>query len=309
MKLGLVDLDTSHPLAWLPIERALGHEVVGVWDGGSVHPRGYAERFAADNGIPAVYPSLDEMVAEVDCAVVHSCNWDLHVERARPFVAAGKAVLVDKPIAGKHSDLDQLLAWQAEGARIYGGSALRFARETAAWLEQPVTERGSPLTVLAGCGTDHYNYGIHAYSLALSVLGPGVAAVRCLGDGRQRLVELTYEDGRSGLVVTGPLGLSLPFYCTVITELSVTHYEAERGDLYRPLLEVSLPYLAGEARPPVPLNEVIEAERCALAAEQSRLQGSRVVGLEKMAGDIGYDGREFAAAYRRERYPEGPDPR
>jgi len=39
MKIGIVDLDTSHPQNWIPIERELGHEIVGLWDGGSVHPK------------------------------------------------------------------------------------------------------------------------------------------------------------------------------------------------------------------------------------------------------------------------------
>ena len=31
MKIGLVDLDTSHPAAWVPILRELGHDVVGIY--------------------------------------------------------------------------------------------------------------------------------------------------------------------------------------------------------------------------------------------------------------------------------------
>jgi len=42
MRVGLVDLDTSHPQNWVPIIRRLGHEVAGVWDGGEVHPQGYS---------------------------------------------------------------------------------------------------------------------------------------------------------------------------------------------------------------------------------------------------------------------------
>ena len=38
MRIGVVDVDTSHPENWIPIERELGHELVGVWDGGAVHP-------------------------------------------------------------------------------------------------------------------------------------------------------------------------------------------------------------------------------------------------------------------------------
>jgi hypothetical protein len=48
MRIGVVDLDTSHPQNWVPLERELGHAVVGGWDGGSVHPPEYPATFAAD---------------------------------------------------------------------------------------------------------------------------------------------------------------------------------------------------------------------------------------------------------------------
>ena len=137
MKIGLVDLDTSHPAAWVPLERELGHEVVGVWDGGAVHPPGYPVRFAGEHGIPHVYGSLAEMARDVDCAVLHGCDWDTHLEKARPLVEAGKSVLVDKPLAGRLADLEQLRTWARAGARITGGSSLRFCAETREWLDRP----------------------------------------------------------------------------------------------------------------------------------------------------------------------------
>ena len=39
------------------------------------------------------------MVAAVDGAIVHSCDWDTHITKARPFVEAGKSVLIDKDSA------------------------------------------------------------------------------------------------------------------------------------------------------------------------------------------------------------------
>jgi hypothetical protein len=48
LRIDIVDLDTSHPQNWIPLERELGHEVVGVWDGGTVHPPEYVTQFAAD---------------------------------------------------------------------------------------------------------------------------------------------------------------------------------------------------------------------------------------------------------------------
>src|SRR5690606_9657417 len=107
--------------------------------------------------------SLEEMATEVDCAIIHSCDWDTHVDKARPFVKRGKSVLIDKPLAGNRHDLAQLQHWHMQGARIAGGSSLMFCAEVAAWLAQPADERGTPHTVFCGCGVDEFNYGIHAY--------------------------------------------------------------------------------------------------------------------------------------------------
>src|SRR5438309_1793100 len=140
MKIGIVDLDTSHPQNWIPIERDLGHDVIGLWDGGTVHPEEYVEKFCAEKGIPHRYDSLEEMARDVDLAIIHGCDWDTHVAKARPFVEAGKAVLIDKPLAGCLRDLNQIVRWVNEGARITGGSSLRHSYEVRDWLARPVEE-------------------------------------------------------------------------------------------------------------------------------------------------------------------------
>lgn len=303
MKIGIVDLDTSHPQNWIPIERELGHEVVGIWDGGSVHPLGYVEQFAAERGIP-VFRSLNELAKEVDCAIIHGCDWDTHVEKARPFVEAGKGVLIDKPIAGNLRDIKQLLAWGREGARISGGSSLRFCYETQAWLAKDVAERGSPHTVLAGCSTDEFNYGIHAYALLSGILGPGVRSVRHLGQNVQYRLEIRWEDGRLGFLSIGAAQGYLPFYATIVTEKCVTHLTVDSSKLYRALLEATLPYLGGETdMPPVSLDALLEPELCALAARKSWMKGDREILLSELSEeDDGYDGAAFAAGYRKAKY-------
>ena len=217
MKIGIVDLDTSHPENWIPIERDLGHEVIGVWDGGAVHPKGYAEKFAEKLKIPKVYASLDEMVREVDCAIIHGCDWDTHIPKARLFVEAGKSVLIDKPLAGNVRDLKQLVEWARKGARITGGSSVRFCCETRDWLAKPTKDRGTPDTVLCGCGVDEFNYGIHAYSMLAGIMGAGARTVRHLGKGVQRRIEVRWGDGRVGLLVVGKAAQWLPFHAVIIT--------------------------------------------------------------------------------------------
>lgn len=306
MKIGIVDLDTSHPGSWIPIERELGHEIVGVFDGGAVHPPGYAAKFAAEHKIPRVFESVESMVPEVDCAIIHGCDWDTHVAKARPFVAAKKAVLIDKPIAGSARDLLQLKSWAANGARISGGSSLRFCYETQNFLGKPVAERGTPHTVFCGCGVDELNYGIHAYSMLTGIIGTGAKSVQSLGAGPQRRVQIRYPDGRCGIVLVGQAAAWLPFYASIVTERSAAQYIADASKLYRAELEAVLPYLAGETDvPPMTAEQWIEPEWCALAAQRSWQNGDREVSLSEVSDADSYDGKAFADFYRKSRYPNG----
>jgi hypothetical protein len=306
MRIGIVDLDTSHPQNWIPIERDLGHEIVGVWDGGSVHPPQYVEDFVNEHALGSVVPSLADLAPEVDCAIIHGCDWDTRIDKARPFVEAGKGVLLDKPVAGNLRDLNQFKKWAKEGARISGGSSLRFCVETQEWLAQPVEERGTPHTVFCGCAVDEFNYGIHAYSMLSGIIGPGVERVRHLSEGVQRRMQVHWSDGRMGFLVVGESANWLPFYATIVTERAVTQYHADSARLYRALLEAVLPYLGGETDvPPMSVEALIEPELCALAARRSWMNGDAEVPLADLTeDDEGYDGAEFAVGYRKARYPD-----
>jgi hypothetical protein len=300
LRIGMVDLDTSHPASWLPVVRSLGHGVVGVYDSGTVYPEGHAESFASEHGIANVFRSLEEMAESVDTAFVHSCDWDAHVERARLFVRAGKAVLIDKPLAGNLRDLRQLIDWERQGARVTGGSALRYCYEVREWLENH--DPRDVVYACAGCSVDDFNYGIHAYSLLHGLLGPGVESARHLGAHGQHHVELAWRDGRRAEVSVGETEGYLPFYATVATGSDVTHLEVDSSRLYRALLETALPYLAGDAPAPVPLEALIEPELAAIAARVSERGGGERVFLSEISeDDPGYDGNEFAARYRAQR--------
>lgn len=306
MKIGHVDLDTSHPAAWIPIERQLGHEIVGVWDGGSVHPDDYAGRFAAEHKIPRVFSSLNEMASAVDCAIIHSCDWDTHVAKARPFIDAGKSVLIDKPLAGCLRDLRQFQAWTDQGARIAGGSSLRFSFDVQAWLARPQNERGTPHTVFCGGAMDEFNYGIHAYSLIIGIMGAGLQSVRHLGAGVQRRIVARWKDGRMGFLAMGKQDRAFPFFSTIVTEKEVTQLHLDASRLYQALLEASLPFLAGQANtPPIPMDQLIEPELAALAAQHSWLHNDEEVRLDQFQStDAGYDGTAFAFEYRNMKYPD-----
>ncbi|HHT26282.1 MAG TPA: Gfo/Idh/MocA family oxidoreductase [Firmicutes bacterium] len=298
LRIGLVDIDTSHPNAWVPILREFGHEIAGVYDSGEVRPAGYAAEFTAERGIPKVYESLEAMVDDVDLAIVHSCNWDVHIDRARPFVDAGKSVLIDKPMAGNLKDINTLLEWEIKGARVTGGSSLRYCYEVTEFLAG-MAEDEEVLYVYSGAGTDEFNYGIHAYSLVQGILGAGIYSVRHLCDKPRRQIEMTWRNGGRAILTLRTDGVYSPFFATIVTNKRVEHLSINTRNLYRAMLEKILPYLAGDTDEHVPLQEILEGEQAAIAARMSWQQDNRTIYLTDLRmDDAGYDGKAFAAGYR-----------
>jgi hypothetical protein len=299
LRIGVVDLDTSHPGSWVPVIKELGHEVVGVFDGGTVYEEGYAVQFAQKHNIPKVYDTLEDMAQDVDAAIIHSVNWNLHIERARPFVEAGKALLIDKPMIGSYRDAEQLVEWERNGIRLIGGSSLSVCEEVKEWHLQH--DRNDPIvTVFAGCSVDEFNYGVHAFSLLQAIMGSGIDHVRSIGTHIQHQIEITWKDGRKGLLSVGTTQGYLPFYATVVTENTVKHIQVDNSRLYRSLLEAYLPYLAGEVTSVMPLSSLLEVELSALAARASMLSGGQCISLSQIDNnDAGYDGKMFAEQYRK----------
>jgi hypothetical protein len=307
-KLGLVGLCTSHPSKWVPLIRQLSAdglvdaEVYAVWDSGQTRPVEYAGEFCREQGIPKAFDRLEDMASEVDGVIIHSADWGQHVAQAWPFIEAGKSVLIDKPLVGNFRDANQLLKWAGAGHRLAGGSSLRFAREVREWLARAPKERGEVHTAFAGCGTDEFNYGIHAYALLCAAMGPGASAAQYLGGRGQRLVRVNWSDGRIGFLSVGKAA-RLPFHLTAVTTRTVFQATIDPDHLYRDLLEACLPYLCGRSdTPPLPMDQLLGPELVAIAARQSWLhQGAQVRLTDLPTEDPGYDGSEFALTYRRSR--------
>ena len=303
-RVGLLDLCTSHPEHWVPLLRELGCHVTACWDSGDARLPGYAEEFARRFDIEHVTATPEEMLDLVDFVVIHSANWDKHAPLAKPFVEAGKAVLIDKPLVGHVRDARQLLDWARCGARVTGGSALRFAPEAKALLAEPVADRGTPHTIFAGCGVDDYNYGIHAYALAAALLGAGMTSVRYVGASGQHHVRVTWSDGRVALMCVGKTAAWLPFHFTAVSEKVVRQAVVDVAPIYRSLLEAVVPYLTGRvSEPPLSVEALLEPELAALAALESQRRGGVEVRLTDLTPETpGHCGATFVAEYRRARF-------
>jgi predicted dehydrogenase len=195
-----------------------------------------AHRFAADMGIPRVYPGLAEMLAGqpgLDLLVVSTPD-DHHPAAIRCAAAAGVAVFCEKPLANSAADAD-LLAEAVEQAGIpatvgfsfrYSDAVQQLRRELQAgllgtpWLLElhehnpqfhpaigrPLTWKGDPEHAAGGA---IFEYGAHVVDLGCWLLGPAshvtadfatVVPGAVLDD--IATLQLRYESGALGTLVT-----------------------------------------------------------------------------------------------------------
>ena len=299
LRIGLVDLCTSHPGSFVPILRQMGKvEVAAVYDSGAARPDGYAAQFAAEHGIPAACERLEDMPALVDAAIVHSADWDNHLDRARPFIEAGKPVWIDKPIVGNLRDLNELLNLEAKhGTLIMGGSSLRWAVEVRE-LRERLAERGEVVSAFFSGPGDFFNYGIHTVEMMGGLLGAGIRSVAWVAShGGTDVFHAAYGDGRIALFQLG--SPHHQWQMTVTTTGGVETATVDAGKLYEALLRTYLGAIAaGEA--PLPLRDVLDSIKVALAAKVSR-RTRQPVFLDELTDEERFDGHAFNAEYARGR--------
>jgi predicted dehydrogenase len=174
-----------------------GTELVAVWGRDPAKTEAFAERF----GIRG-HDDLDRLLAEVD-AVAIAVPPDVQAELALRAAAAGRHLLLDKPLALSVAAADRVVAAAAEhGVATLVFFTLRFLPEVAAWMDQATAAGGwhggdgawlgtalQPGSPFAGSAWRHrkgalWDLGPHMLSLVLPILGPveGVAAGTGLGD-------------------------------------------------------------------------------------------------------------------------------
>ena len=299
IKIGIADLDTSHPGRWVPILQEWNDvAVVACWDGGNVRPPGYAEQFAAEHNIPATVPELTDLIPLVDVVFVQSCNWDLHAQRVRPFVEAGKGVYIDKPLAGNVADLLQLKEWVAQGADIIGGSSLRCCEEVKRIHAQ--TQGSGLSTIFASGPNDFFNYGIHVIEMVQGVIGldrctPAVAVTHLGSRDAVRLL-VDYQDGlQAVLELQAAAGFSLS-----VSAANGYWSATVQSDFYRALLQDVVAHFRGESPFPADIDMLCEAVMVLLAGRESMRRGRLTpVRIDELPADApGFDGHAFTNDYR-----------
>ncbi len=292
IRIGLVDLDTSHPKAFTSILNKMdGVQVTALNDGHDVWPPGYDMEFARENNIPHVCNTLEEMNDHVDAAMIHGVDWDKHISKILPFVKAGKHVLIDKPVVGNVADIRTLQELDAMyPSLIFGGSALRFAEEI---VNMKASIPTSTTVVVSGPG-DFFSYGIHTTEMLQGLLGTGVKHVEFKQGHASSFIFLTYHSGLTSL-----MQLETTFHewsASVYSSSGLVMTKVDPTKLYTPFLAAFISFIKGKTE--FHISDPLEAVKIHIAAKLSRREGGRI-SLSKLPVGEGFDGAAFAAEYAR----------
>jgi hypothetical protein len=294
IRIGLVDLDTSHPHAFTQFLRTMPDvDVHAVWDGHDVWPAEYERSFAQEHDIPVICDRLEDMPDHVDAAMILGTNWDTHIDKALIFMEAKKPVLIDKPIVGSVRDCDRLLDLQQKfGTLVFGGSSLRYAKEVVV-LRNLVGSRDDLLSVVAAGPGDFFSYGVHTTEMLQGFVGLGIQSVKPIASSTRPVLGVTFEDGFVAVII-----LQTPFHewsLNAYTNKGVRAAVVSVEELYEPFLRNFVRLLKG-GTVEYHLAGPVEAVRFHIAAKLCLERGKEVF-LRDLPNDGGFDGQAFARDY------------
>lgn len=299
MKIGLVDLCTSHPHKFVPLLQKLGCEVAAVWDSGDAREPGFAAEFAEQFDIPHVCRDLAEMVELVDAVTIHSADWGRHIERAEPFLAADKFVCIDKPMVGSVADVERLLDLDRRcPGRIFGGSSCAVT-EPLLHLRDEATAVGPIIAALVSGPNDLFSYGIHSVELAQAILGYDAESVTCLRPEPLGNYLVRFSSGRDL-----HLHMHTPshawFICVQTTEGGPMTAVLDPARLYQDFLQRFIDFTEGRPGDWL-LSERLQPIYTAIAMDRARSRPGEEVRLDTLQPEDGFDGAAFTRAYREAR--------
>ncbi len=290
LRIGMIGLDTSHVPAFTEIlnnPAAKGHvpgaKVVAAFKGGSADIEssfkridGFTKTLTEKYGVK-LYDSIEEMCKNVDAVMIESVDGRPHLAQARPVIAAGKPLFLDKPMGGSLKDVLEIFRLaKAAKVPVFSSSSLRFAKAAQAVRGGSIgtvkyCEATSPAS-LEKTHPDLFWYAVHGCETLYTIMGRGCETVKrgTTADGKIEVVG-TWAGGRTGIfresktytgVAKGEKG-----------EAAIGAYDG-----YAPLVvEVIKFFQTGVA--PVSPEETIELFTFMEAADESKRQGGAAVKL------------------------------
>jgi len=234
-------------------------------------------------GVPLV-ESIDELIQKVDVVMILSIDGRPHLEQARPVIAAGKTLYLDKPMAGSLADAIEIFRLAEEHhVPCFSSSSLRFAPGTQAVLTDPNVGDILGCDAFSPCGLephhpDFFWYGIHGVETLFTIMGTGCKSVSRTQTEHFEMAVGVWEGGRIGTFRGTRAGLHT-YGATVFGTKGSTQSGKFEG--YEPLL-VEIVKFFKTGKPPVDPQTTLEILAFMEAADQSKLQGGAPVTIESI---------------------------
>ena len=298
MKIGIVDFDTSHVVAFtqrlnhIDIDQKQwidgGRITIGCPGESQLSPEripGFTKQMI-QYGIPLV-KNPEDMIGQVDAIMVESVDGSVHLRRARPFIEAGLPTYIDKPFACSLSDGRQLanLA-QIHQVPIFSSSSLRYAPEVVRALQQ-TDQIGDFVGVSVSTpASQHprnpglFHYGIHGVEMLYALMGTGCQTVWSVSNEDVDLVTGLWQDGRIG-TVRGIRRGKVDFGFTIYGQKQVLRSSVSTTFIYRQLLE-QIVKMFKNSQSPLPITETLEIVAFIEAANTSASNGGKSITLDKI---------------------------
>lgn len=297
LRLGMIGLDTSHCVAFTKLLNdpsdplhVPGGRVVAAFKGGSPdiessasRVEGYAAELRDRFGVRLV-DTIEELCTLVDAVLLESVDGRPHLAQARPVIAAGKPMFLDKPIAGSLRDAAEIVRLAREaGVPIFSSSSYRYYPSMVEVAAADVGEVKGAISWgpahLEPHHPDLFWYGVHPVEALFTALGPGVETVTRVATPDTDVVAGTWSGGRVGTLI-GLREQATPHKVVIFGTKAVA--EQKQGeDGYAPLVvEIMKFFRTGVS--PVPPEETLEMFAFMEAADESKRRGGAPVDVREL---------------------------
>ena len=289
-RIGIIGTDTSHVTAFTALlngDANSGARVVAAYKGGSKDIEEayrrldqYAEELRTKWKVEIV-PDIPVLLTKVDGVLLESNDGRIHLEQARPVIAAHKPLFIDKPLASTLEDAREIARLAKEaGVPWFSSSSLRFG-VIGTSMKFPDTT-GVTTWGPGPLESHHYLdlswYAIHPIEILYTLMGTGCESVTRVSTADSDVIVGRWKDGRLGTVRA-----IRPYsdYGAIVNrgrETAVSHPKSSEAADYHPLVAEIVKFFQ-TGKPPVPNADTLEIIAFMDAAQRSKEQGGKPVAL------------------------------
>jgi hypothetical protein len=293
---GVIGTDTSHVPAFAKLlngdpaaaDHIAGARLVAAFKGGSKDiPESinridqFAEEVHSKYGVEIV-PDIATLLSKVDAVLLTSLDGRVHLEQAKPVIAAHKPLFIDKPLAATLEDAREIARLaKAAGVPWFSSSSLRFGAIGTAMKLPNLT---GAVTWGPGPFEPHHTmdlawYAIHPVELLFTIMGPGCESVTRIAGADADVIVGRWKDGRVGTVNAVRPYSDYGAIAFRGRESVESHPKAAQATDYRPLV-VEIVKFFQTGKPPVSNEETLEIFGFMDAAQRSKELGGKAVKIQ-----------------------------